>query len=183
MGAEALKNALNSLLQGWLSDHPALGWCVIHPLWTIALALLFLFLAWGLLQAFARLVETVWLALLRAPIQFSRWIFRQVINRFKPPKTEVEQADTLDSASSLFLPLSHSEIQPAASEFNLLRAAQLSRIVMRLEQLQKDQVQLLQDVQALLHPTREPLSHQPAIEPSQGMGLTQSPSPDLGDRS
>jgi hypothetical protein len=188
MGAEALRNALSSMLQSWLSDHPILGWCATHPLWALALLLLFVFFAWGLLRAIARLVETLWLMLLQVPIRFSRWMVRQLVNRFKPSKTKVEKVADLDSLLDPSLTPASSAAQIVSSESNQPdqpdHSAHLSSIVARLEQLQKDQIQLLQDVQALLHPpTAEAQPHRSTLKSLPQSSLIPNRSPELVDRS
>ena len=186
MGAEALKNALNSILQGWLIDHPVLGWCAIHPLWAIALVFLLVFLAWGLLKAIARLVETVWLALLQSPIRFSRWALKQVMGQFIsaipviPAKIEADPADDpglpLTRTVPQIGPFQADQPDPAS------QAAQLSSIVVRLEQLQKEQLQLLQDVQALLPPLATHQTDHSAVNPPQSTFIPNQTS-ELVDRS
>jgi hypothetical protein len=55
-------------LDPWIQTHPLLHWLTRHPLGTIGLGLLSLFLLSGLLSAISRLGEQLWLRLLRSPI-------------------------------------------------------------------------------------------------------------------
>lgn len=168
MGADSIQNAVAAIVQGWLDDHPVLGWCVTHPLWAIASLLLFLFLTWGLLRAVARLVETLWIALLRAPIRFSRWIIRRILMLFKlqnvkflESRPEADSDPSFDQQSLSLMGNGSSQLQGLRAHHSQSDSAepvqtersspQLSDIMVRLERIQKEQIQLLQDVQTLLN--------------------------------
>ncbi|MCL6436584.1 MAG: hypothetical protein K6T90_20730 [Leptolyngbyaceae cyanobacterium HOT.MB2.61] len=70
------QNFINNAIQNWLESHPRIDWVVEHPIGTLIIGVLILFLFWGLLNAIARFTEQFWLALLRLPLQLSQWIFR-----------------------------------------------------------------------------------------------------------
>ncbi len=154
MGAESIQNAIAAMVQNWLNEHPALAWCAIHPMWALALLLLLIFSTWGLLGAIAQLVRTLWIKLLRAPLQLGRWLGVHLLNLFRRPTDKTSQASDTQ-------PLRLKEIQPPRSKLNESESAarnngqplQLSEVVARLEQLQKEQIQLLQEVRAMLHQT------------------------------
>lgn len=162
IGAESIQNAIYAMVQDWLSHHPVLGWGMTHPLWAIASLLLILFLAWGLLGAIARLMETLWIELLRTPLKLSRWgvvrlrnLFRQSTN--EPPSilsvSELNASDTHPlhpkKLHSPVLKLDESVLDAQRNH----QQPQLSEVVARLEQLQREQIQLLQDVRVMLHQT------------------------------
>jgi hypothetical protein len=67
---------LNNAIQTWLESHPTIAWMVNHPIWTLIIGVLAIFLFWGLLNAIARFTEQFWIALLRSPLKLSQWIFR-----------------------------------------------------------------------------------------------------------
>jgi hypothetical protein len=157
MGAESIQNAIATIVQDWLNAHPVLGWCVVHPLWAIALLLLSVFLAWGLLGAIAQLAKTLWIALLRAPLRLGKWTGVRLLNLFRQPTdanssiSDLSNPDPFSSAAIHSPPLRLSESELA--ERKNKRIARLNEVVARLEQLQKEQAQLLQEVRAILDQT------------------------------
>lgn len=169
MGAESIQNAIAAIVRDWLSRHPVLGWFAAHPLWAIALLLLFIFSAWGLLGAIAQLVKTLWIELLRAPLRLGRWLGVRLLNLFRRSTGKTSQTS---DAQTLQL----QEIQSSRSMLNDPNSAdrqnendqpaRLSEAVARLEQLQAEQTQLLQEVRAILHqPSCETLqAHVPTLK-------------------
>jgi hypothetical protein len=164
MGAESIQTAIAAMVQDWLSDHPLLGWCVTHPIWAIALLLLFIFSAWGLLGAIAQLVKTLWIELLRAPLRLVRWIGVRLLKLFKRiPKEMSQPFDSPDTqllqSPEIYSPPSTLN-QPELAARNNGQSAQLREVIVRLEQLQREQAQLLQDVRAILpQPSDATLPH------------------------
>jgi hypothetical protein len=159
MGAENIQNAIAAMVQDWLNEHSVLAWCVTHPIWAIALLLLFIFSAWGLLGAIAQLVRTLWIELLRAPLRLVRWIGVRLLRLFRKPTDENSQI--IDTSDMQFLrsqethsPLSKLN-KPELANRNNGQPSQLSEVVARLEQLQREQTQLLQEVRAILHQTSD----------------------------
>jgi hypothetical protein len=154
IGAESIQNAIAAMLQGWLNDHPVLGWCATHPIWAIILLLLFTFSAWGLLGAIAQLVKTLWIELLRAPLRFGKWLGVRLLNLFRHPinrNSQASDAQPLPSPETQFPQLKVNEAELAKPQNG--QPTQLSEVVARLEQLQREQTQLLQEVRAILHQT------------------------------
>lgn len=60
--------------QNWLQPHPVLQWMLVHPLLSIGIAVLILFLLGGLLQAIGRLTEQIWVFLFQAPLRLVQWL-------------------------------------------------------------------------------------------------------------
>lgn len=117
------QNLINNAIQNWLDAHPTLSWIVDHPIWTLVLGLLVLFLLWGLLNAIARFTEQFWMVLLRLPVRLSQWLFRgspKVLMGLLPfqPKEDPKK--------------------------------QLQEVLDRLEELRKEEDQLLEQVKKLL---------------------------------
>lgn len=175
IGAENIRNAVAAMVRDWLNDHPMLEWCVAHPIWAIALLLLFIFSAWGLLGAIAQLVKTLWLELLRAPLRLSRWLGVRLLNLFRHPIDETSQtsdAQTLqlqETQSSRQSPRSTLNDPNLANRQNQNdQPARLREVVARLEQLQAEQAQLLQEVRAILHqpPSATPQTRIPTLKVS-----------------
>lgn len=121
-------DAVGTSLQNWLTAHPLIHWVVDHPLWTVGLVVLTIFLFWGLLRAIARFIEQLWLVILRSPLLLFRWVLGM------GTRTYQRLADAKD------LPV------PAPVE----NQARLTEILTRLEALRQEQDQLLQEVKTLL---------------------------------
>jgi hypothetical protein len=71
-----LQDSISSSIDGWADSHPFMGWFLHHPGWAFALAIVCLFLFWGLLNATTRVTEKFWLLLLQLPIKLSQWILK-----------------------------------------------------------------------------------------------------------
>jgi hypothetical protein len=172
MGAESIQNAIAAMVQDWLNDHPLLAWCATHPVWAIALLFLFIFSAWGLLGAIAQLVKTLWIALLRAPLTLGRWIGVRLIKLFKHiPQKMPQPSDPLNTQLlqlQEIYPPSSTLNEPELTARNNSQSSQLNEVVGRLEQLQREQTQLLQEVRAMLQqPSEVNLSpHVPTLKES-----------------
>ncbi|EKQ70641.1 hypothetical protein OsccyDRAFT_0942 [Leptolyngbyaceae cyanobacterium JSC-12] len=125
---KGVTNAVSMSLQNWLNAHPLIHWVVDHPLWTVGLVVVTIFLFWGLLRAIARFIEQLWLIILRSPLLLFRWVLgisTRTYQRLAEPK-------------DLLVPA------PIDSQ------ARLTEILTRLEVLRQEQDQLLQEVKTLL---------------------------------
>jgi hypothetical protein len=155
IGAESIRNAIATMVQDWLNEHPVLEWCVAHPIWAIALLFLLIFSAWGLLGAIAQLVKTLWIELLRAPLKLGRWLGVRLLNLFRHSIDETSQTSDaqtlqLQDIQSLRSTLNDPNSDDRQNQND--QPARLREVVARLEQLQAEQAQLLQEVRAILHP-------------------------------
>jgi hypothetical protein len=72
----AIQNSMNSSVNDWLVQHPAiyklvqlLGWAANHPIWSVILGLLFIAFAWSIIRAVVRLIETASLSILKTPLR------------------------------------------------------------------------------------------------------------------
>lgn len=75
---DGLQSVLLNPVQTWLSEHPAVGWLVAHPLWGAGLLVLGILLLAGLWSAIARLTEGFWLTLVGLPFRLGGWLFTTV---------------------------------------------------------------------------------------------------------
>jgi hypothetical protein len=111
-------------LQAWLLEHPIVAWLVLHPLWGLSLLGVVLLLFAGLWSAIARLTEGFWLTLVRLPFQLITWLFVTTTGL-----------------------LMRRWVKPAPTEASPDR---LVEIMTRLEALQTEQEDLLQEMRQLL---------------------------------
>lgn len=122
--ADALESALLQPLQAWLMEHPMVAWLVLHPLWGLGLLGAAILLFAGLWSAIARLTEGFWLTLVRLPFQLITWLFvvttGWLVRRWVKPSPPTASPD------------------------------RLGEIMARLEALQTEQKDLLQEMRQLL---------------------------------
>jgi hypothetical protein len=114
-------------VQEWMVMHPVIAWTVNHPLWAIALFFIVLLLCWGLLGAIARLVQQAWLLILQAPLKLLRWLFTGVFNAFLIRGLKAEEPLVFEQ-----------------------REQRLLETLNRLEALQQEQEELMQEVKIIL---------------------------------
>jgi predicted PurR-regulated permease PerM len=120
-----VQRALTTSVYDWLDAHPLLSWLISHPLYTIAGILLTLLLLSGLLRAFGRMSEQVWIFILRSPFRLTQWIFKTTTAVFiaKLPATQVKEQNTQE---------------------------RLAEILTRLETLRQEQDSLMQEIKTIL---------------------------------
>jgi hypothetical protein len=73
---DSLQKAISSLLYDWFKEHPLIFWLVTHPLVTLSITFISLFLLWRLLNAIGSLVDRLWLWILRSPWLVGKSLFR-----------------------------------------------------------------------------------------------------------
>jgi hypothetical protein len=128
-----LKPVLKSV-QEWMVTHPVIAWAMNHPLWAIALFFIVLLLCWGLLGAIARLVQQAWLMILQAPLKLLRWLFTGLFNAFFIRRLKAD-----GRALKAEEPLVFEQ-----------REQRLLETLNRLEALQQEQEELMQEVKTIL---------------------------------
>ena len=67
--SDGIQASINSSLNGWIDQHPQLVWLINHPLQSLGILLLGLFLFSGLLGAISRITEKFWLFILTYPFK------------------------------------------------------------------------------------------------------------------
>lgn len=121
---DAAQSALLRPVQGWLVEHPLMGWLVGHPLVALVLVVVGLLLFAGLWSAIARLTEGFWLSLVKLPFRLGGWV--------------------VGAVSGLLVRQWAKPPKLAAGD------ERLSEIMGRLETLQTEQEQLLEELRELL---------------------------------
>lgn len=122
-------SAMNDSFQTWLNAHPTIDWTVNHPLWAAGVVLIAIFLLWGLLRAIAQFIEQVWVAILRSPLLLIQWFFGL-------------------SRSTYQRVIAAPKEMPVEPEPNLEH--RLTDLLNRLETLQQEEADVLQEVKTLL---------------------------------
>jgi hypothetical protein len=136
--AEQLSGAITKSVQDvfatsvnmWMSEHPTISWIVSHPLWTVALFIITLFLGWGLLGAIAQFTQNAWLSILQVPVKLAQSLFGGVFQLLK--RTD---------------PLQLTETQVHIQQDAQKR---IPEILARLETLRQEQDSLMREMNSIL---------------------------------
>lgn len=99
-----IQAAIGNAIDHWLASHRLLHWLINHPLSTIGLGLLSLFLLAGLIGAIGRLGEQLWLRLLRSPVTLISSLFSglsQALRRATPTPEPDRLGEILDRLEEL----------------------------------------------------------------------------------
>lgn len=123
-----VRQAISDSLQSWFAAHPVIGWLITHPLLSLGLLLVTLFVLRGLFRAIVRFSEQTWLFLLQSPFLLGQQILKLTGRLFRRLPTQ-----------SL---LPQAPVQPSSERLTLLLS--------RLEQLNHEQDELLREVKTLL---------------------------------
>ncbi|MFN6487895.1 MULTISPECIES: hypothetical protein [unclassified Nostoc] len=146
----AVKGAIASSASDWLAQHPIffrlvqiIGWASNHPIISLVILLFALALSWSIIKAIVRLIETASWSILQVPLKllqalikvsflslakFGSFTFQQI--------TGVKQADNIP----VLLP----------ENFQPNKQQRLAEISSRLEAIQKEQNELLQEAADLI---------------------------------
>lgn len=126
--AEAVRQAIVSTIQDLLPDGTVMDWLLAHPLYAIGLVILLIFLLGGLLRFINRLTEQVWIYLLQLPINLLRWLGAGLFGFLKRKPQANNGSKEVGERS-------------------------LAEILSRLGELQREEAELMQELQALLMST------------------------------
>jgi ElaB/YqjD/DUF883 family membrane-anchored ribosome-binding protein len=149
-----IQSAIASSMSDWLIQHPSMltmvqifAWGIGHPIIGLLILLFAVAILWSIIKAIVRLIETASLSILRTPFKLL-WAFLQVIflSLTKFGGLAIAQ---FSNAKIVNDDLS---ILPPATPQSLLQDKQqrLTEIASRLEAIQKEQNQLLEEASELL---------------------------------
>ena len=149
----ALQTALSSSVINWFEQHPTLvrlvqivSWAVNHPIISLVIVLFALAIAWSLIKAIGRIIESASLSLLQVPlkllqgfVKISLLLFTKVSTLAVKQLTDTKTSDQIPTLMPVVSPEIHNDKQQ-----------RLVEISTRLENIQKEQNQLLQEAAAIL---------------------------------
>ncbi|MBW4563171.1 MAG: hypothetical protein KME32_18885 [Mojavia pulchra JT2-VF2] len=149
----AVKGAIASSMNDWLTQHPAifrlfqiLGWAANHPIISSVLLLFILALVWSIIKAIMRLIETASWSILQVPLKliqaFIKVSFSSVSKFGSFALQKITVVQKTDNISNL-LPENYQIGYPDKQQ----RLAEISH---RLEAIQKEQHELLQEAANLI---------------------------------
>ncbi|MEH2117334.1 hypothetical protein [Nostoc sp.] len=145
----AVKTALASSASDWLTQHPVvfrlvqiLGWAANHPIISIVILLFVLALLWSIIKAIVRLIETASWSILRVPIKLLQALIKvSFLSLVKVGSFGVQRITTTKTTEMPAL---------LPESFQLNKQQRLAEISNRLEAIQKEQNELLQEAADLI---------------------------------
>ncbi|MEJ6486582.1 hypothetical protein N0Y54_35880 [Nostoc punctiforme UO1] len=146
----AVKGAIASSASDWLTQHPiffrlvqVLGWATNHPIISIVIFLFAIALIWSIIKAIVRLIETASWSILQVPFKLLQALIKVSflsVTRFGSFAVQrMTATETIDNLPAL-LP----------ENFQPNKQQRLAEISYRLEAIQKEQNELLQEAADLI---------------------------------
>ncbi len=152
----SVQTVVNSSVADWFEQHPAFlgiiksfNWAANHPIISLVLIVFGLAILWSLIKAIGRLIESASLSILQIPLKLLQGLIQyswRSLAKFSNSATnKVIDAKTVDNASELQL---HNNTAYQLITYN--KQQRLKDISARLEEIQKEQQQLLQEAADIL---------------------------------
>ncbi|MFH7027356.1 MAG: hypothetical protein ACHBN1_18625 [Heteroscytonema crispum UTEX LB 1556] len=149
----AIQSAIASSISDWLIQHPSMlrmvqifAWATSHPIIGLVILLFAVAIVWSIIKAIVRLIETASLSIVRTPFKLV-WAFLQVIflslTKFGVSAIAQFSNARIDQEN---LPA----LLPATPQLYQDKQQRLTEIASRLEAIQKEQNELLQEAAQLL---------------------------------
>ncbi|MEH2326956.1 MAG: hypothetical protein V7K32_26005 [Nostoc sp.] len=146
----AVKDAMASSVSDWLTQHPIffrlvqiLGWAANHPIISIVILLFAIALIWSIIKTIVRLIETASWSILQVPLKlFQALIKVSFLSLTKLSSFAVQRMTATKTIDNLPVLLPEN-FQPSKQQ----RLAEISH---RLQAIQKEQYELLQEAADLI---------------------------------
>ncbi len=127
---DSMSNSVTSYLDAWLVNHPVLYWLVNHPVISLLGSLITVILIVRLLvtiyRAIANMIDRMWLWILQSPFSLLKFLFGwEVKSKTVSPNTTITNYEVTNNPE------------------------QLQEIMTRLDKIQQQQQQILQDIAEL----------------------------------
>lgn len=150
--SNAMQTAISNSVSEWLQAHPTilrltqlLIWATNHPIVSIVIFIFVVAIAWSLIKAIARLFEQASLSLLQAPLKLVQFLFAfsaKFLGKFSSLASNQLAIDK--NTETTVLQLSSSNVVDKNKQ------QRVAEILTRLEAIQNEQNELLQEVTAIL---------------------------------
>jgi hypothetical protein len=134
--SSAIEHAVFDYFSQWWAQHPYLAWSIAHPILSLILILLSIFLLWGLIKAIGRAIDWMLVFLLKTPFKLFQPIFKVIWGSLQRGFGYNKDS----RVQSIAIPDRH---------VNVDRAACLDRIIDRLQTLNQEQDLLLHELSTL----------------------------------
>ncbi|MCW5312526.1 hypothetical protein GTQ43_01240 [Nostoc sp. KVJ3] len=146
----AVKDVMASSVSDWLTQHPMffrlvqiLGWATNHPIISIVVLLFAIALLWSIIKAIVRLIETASWSILQVPLKFVQALIKVSFFSLTKVGSFAVQQITATKTTNNLLALPPENFQPNKKQ-------RLGEISHRLEAIQKEQNQLLEEAADLI---------------------------------
>jgi hypothetical protein len=148
----AIQSSINSPINDWLQQHPLiyqlvkfLGWASNHPIWGAVIILLVIAIAWSLIRAIARFIESASLSIIKTPLKII-WVFFGYIWQLLRKLTLFNLNKFNNTNQAQITPLIDASFTNVDSD----KQARLAEISMRLTEIHSEQSALLAEAAKLL---------------------------------
>ena len=155
--SELMQAAINDSVGDWLQEHPLvlqlvqlLLWATNHPIISIIVLIFSIAIAWILIKAVSRLIETAGLSLLQLPLTLGKFLLivsAKFVGKFG--RLAVKQVVGNQTDEAVILHKSTLQLVNSESE-QINKQQRLTEIFTRLEAIQQEQNQLIQELSAIL---------------------------------
>ncbi|MEH1898193.1 MAG: hypothetical protein V7K72_30675 [Nostoc sp.] len=146
----AVKDAMTSSVSDWLTQHPIffrlvqiLGWATNHPIISIVILLFAIAIIWSIIKAIVRLVETASWSILQVPLKLLQALIKVGFLSLTKVGSFAVQQITATKTTDILPALPPENFQPNKQQ-------RLAEISSRLEVIQKEQHELLQEAADLI---------------------------------
>lgn len=150
--SEAIQTAISSSVSDWLARHPVvfrlvqvLLWATNHPIISLVILLFAVAIAWSLIKAIGRLIETAGLTILQAPFKLGQVLIGvgyQSLGKFGG--LTFKQVTVAKNTNTPALQ------NPTSELIHKDKQQRITEISTRLEAIQKEQSELLQEAATIL---------------------------------
>ena len=145
--SNALQSAIDGMFKNWMDSHPVVFWLVSHPLISLAMLLLFIFIILGFLQALGNFFAKGWLFILQIPLK----LMQGVLSLGSKSVSNLGGVVVNSLVSKNPENKNNSALQLRGVESNSLESQErIANILTRLEAIRQEQNQLLQEASAIL---------------------------------
>ncbi|MEM9922741.1 MAG: hypothetical protein AAF915_03130 [Cyanobacteria bacterium P01_D01_bin.50] len=152
-----IQTVLTSSVTDWFEQHPvfltiikSLNWSINHPIVSLIILLFSLAIFWSLIKAITRLIESTSLSILQIPLKLFqilvKYSWRILKNLGNSPTQKNQDIKTSDNTLNI------SQLQ-GNTTYHIMscnKQQRLTNITLRLEEIQREQQELLQEAAAIL---------------------------------
>ncbi|MEG4396608.1 hypothetical protein [Microcoleus sp. BROC3] len=146
--SDAIKSAINGTVKDWIDAHPVVFWLVSHPLISLAMLLIFIFIILGFFQALGSFFAEGWLFILQSPGKFMQGVLS--FGSKSVSKVGGVAVNSLVSKNPEYKNNSGLQQLRGVESNSLESQERLANILTRLEAIRQEQNQLLQEASAIL---------------------------------
>lgn len=93
-----VQNSIQTSMQSWIAEHPIFAWILLHPLWSVGIAIVILWLAFSLLTAIVDATVEFISSILKLPLHgFKRLFLPRRLAKLDSSQQLIEVLDRLEA--------------------------------------------------------------------------------------